>query len=44
MARNSFSNSGISNSQGVNGNSGASPASRIITGERLGSEHWWWLA
>lgn len=40
----SFSN-GCSNPNGCNGNSGsAGPSSRIITGERLGGEHWWYLA
>lgn len=40
--KNSFVHSGVSNSQGYNGNSGAAGPSRlIITGVALGGEHWW---
>lgn len=43
MSRNSFSNSGVSNSQGNSAYNGG-PGSRIIDDDRLGGEHWWWLA
>ena len=34
---------GSSMANGASNLNGSGPSSKVITGDRLGGEHWWWL-